>query len=174
MQRRHWLYTGAGALAAAAGIGWQLRRGALAPGPDDLPPGFWDLRFARPEGGELALAEFRGRPLVLNFWATWCPPCIKEMPDLDRFQRDFASRGWRVVGLAVDGPTPVRQFLQKTPVSFAIGLAGFDGTELSRALGNTTGALPFTAVIGAGGRIVQRKLGQTPPEELQRWGETLR
>jgi peroxiredoxin len=98
------------------------------------------------------------------------------MPELDRFARAFASRGGRggrVVGLAVDNPTAVRQFLQKTPVSYAIGLAGFDGTELSRALGNSTGALPFTAVFDRQGRVVQRKLGETHFEELQGWAQGL-
>lgn len=175
MQRRHWIYAGAGAVAAAAGLAWQLRRGAGAGDAADsgLPPGFWSLRFPRPDGGELALQSLRGRPLVLNFWATWCPPCVREMPDLDRFHRDFAGRGWQVVGLAIDGPTPVRQFLARTPVGFPVGLAGFEGTELSRALGNANGALPFTVVIGARGTVQARKLGQTFPDELRRWGETL-
>jgi thiol-disulfide isomerase/thioredoxin len=118
------------------------------------------------------MAELRGRPLVLNFWATWCPPCIKEMPQLDRFQAAFAGRGWRVVGLAVDGPTPVREFLARQPVGFAVGLAGLDGTDLSRQLGNERGALPFTALFNADGHIIQRKLGETSFDELSRWASS--
>jgi thiol-disulfide isomerase/thioredoxin len=115
------------------------------------------------------MASLRGQPLVLNFWATWCPPCVKEMPELDRFARQFAQRGGRVVGLAVDNPKAVRDFLQRAPVSYAIALAGFDGTELSRQLGNSTGALPFTAVFARSGVLVQRKLGVTADDELQGW-----
>ena len=74
-----------------------------------------------------------------------------------------------VVGLAIDGPTPVREFLSRQPVRFDIGLAGFEGTDLSRELGNAQGALPFTAVFDAAGRIVQRKLGETSYDELVRW-----
>jgi thiol-disulfide isomerase/thioredoxin len=167
MNRRGWIAGAAGAAAAAAGAGsyvWR-ERGAGDTGFEPL----WALRFPQPGGGELVMAERRGKPLLLNFWATWCPPCLKEMPDLDRFAREYGGRGWQVVGLAVDGPTPVREFLQRTPVTFAIGLAGFEGTDLSRALGNAQGALPFTAVFDARGRIVQRKLGQTDYPELVRW-----
>ena len=82
------------------------------------------------------MATLRGQPLVLNFWATWCPPCVKEMPEIDRFQREFAARGWQVLGLAVDRPQPVREFLARTPVGYTIAMAGLEGTELSRQLGN--------------------------------------
>jgi thiol-disulfide isomerase/thioredoxin len=110
---------------------------------------------------------------VLNFWATWCPPCVKEMPELDRFAKGFSARGGRVVGLAVDNPKAVREFLHRAPVSYAIALAGFDGTDLSRKLGNTTGALPFTAVFARSGALVQRKLGETGYDELQSWTQGL-
>ncbi len=163
----------AGAAAAGAGLGWSLWRQPPPVELDEATLAFWRARFAQPDGGELAMTPFFGKPLVLNFWATWCPPCVKEMPELDRFAKAFASRGGRVVGLAVDNPTAVRQFLQKTPVSYVIGMAGFDGTELSRQLGNTTGALPFTAVFDRSGRVVQRKLGETHFEELQGWAQAL-
>jgi thiol-disulfide isomerase/thioredoxin len=135
--------------------------------------GLWGMSFPQPDGRELVMAAFRGRPLVINFWATWCPPCVKEMPELDRFQREFAGDGWQVVGLAIDGPTPVRQFLEQVPVSFAIGLAGFGGTELAKALGNSRGGLPFTAVFNAKGQRVQTKMGETDFAELSTWARSV-
>jgi thiol-disulfide isomerase/thioredoxin len=171
--RRRWLVAGVSAAAVAGGIGWALRQEhvrSLEGTGDD----FWSLRFPRPEGGELALSAMRDRPWVLNFWATWCPPCVEEMPELDRFRRDHAARGWEVVGLAVDAATPVREFLQRVPVGFPIGLAGFGGTELGKRLGNQTGGLPFTVVFDRRGRAVQRKLGETNYDELARWAETIR
>jgi thiol-disulfide isomerase/thioredoxin len=138
---------------------------ASAAGDQDL----WARRFDKPAGGELVFAELRGKPLVVNFWATWCPPCVKEMPELDRFSRDFQSRGWQVVGVAVDGPTPVREFLHKTPVGFPIGLAGFGGAQLARELGNSGGGLPFTVVFDAAGKVVHTRLGQTSYDELAGW-----
>ena len=168
-RRRTLLFGGVAASAAAGGLGWawwheqQAARFAAQTG------GVWGLRFPQPGGGELVMQSLRGRPLVLNFWATWCPPCVKEMPDLDRFQRQFARQGWQVVGLAVDAPTPVREFLARTPVSYPVGLAGLDGTSLSRRLGNEGGGLPFTVVFNAAGRVVQRKLGEASLEQMQLW-----
>jgi thiol-disulfide isomerase/thioredoxin len=170
MNRRSLTLGAAGVAAAAVGAGWQVVRGQRA---DDEIGDLWTLRFPQPDGGELVMAERRGKPLLLNFWATWCPPCVKEMPALDRFQRRFGGQGWQVVGLAIDGPTPVREYLRRVKVGFAIGLAGLEGTDLSRRLGNTQGALPFTAVFDARGRLVQRKLGETSDEELLRWAAAL-
>ena len=151
-----------------AGYRWRERHADDPPASAD-DGGLWSLRFDRPQGGELVLADLRGRPTVLNFWATWCGPCVQEMPELDRFHREFGARGWQVIGLAIDGPTPVRQFLARQPVSFAIGLAGLDGTELARKLGNPSGSLPFSVVFDAQGRPVRRKLGQTGYAELAHW-----
>ena len=176
MNRRSWLYLGAGAAAMAAGMAWQLRRGGQAdegPQPDAAALEFWQMNFTQPDGQVLAMASLRGQPLVLNFWGTWCPPCVKEMPELDRFARSFAGHGGRVLGLAVDNPTAVKQFLARSPVGYTIGLAGFDGSELSRKLGNTAGAMPFTAVFNRQGAVVQRKLGTTSVEELESWTRSL-
>lgn len=133
---------------------------------DQLTDAFWQQQFDTPQGTPLAWSALKGRPIVLNFWATWCPPCVKEMPELDHFQREFAAKGWKVVGLAIDGPTPVREFLAKVQVGFDIGLAGFGGTELAQTLGNTVGGLPFTVLIDAQGRVRHRLMGATDLAQL--------
>jgi len=166
--RRRWVLAGAGVLAAAAGAGWNLWRTAPLEASPAAVEGLWSLRFDRPEGGELVMAELRGQPLLINFWATWCPPCVKEMPVLDRFAAAQAQR-LRVVGLAIDRLEPVREFLARQPVGFDIGLAAVAGTELGRSLGNEVGALPFTVLLNAPGRLVQRKLGETNYAELEDW-----
>lgn len=132
------------------------------------------MHFDQPGGGQLGLDTFRGRPLLLNFWATWCPPCVSELPLLDRFQRDQPSGGWQVAGLAVDNLSPVLEFLAKHPVTFPIGLAGAGGIELARDLGNRDGALPFTAVFDRSGALVTRKLGVIKPADLQQWERSAR
>jgi thiol-disulfide isomerase/thioredoxin len=173
VNRRTWLAGGVAVAAAAAGLGWQLWRGQRRAAAEEAlhaaTGGLWTLRFPQPGGGELAMATLRGRPLLLNFWATWCPPCLREMPALDRVQREFAARGLAVVGLAIDGATPVRDYLARTPVSYAIGLAGFEGTELSRRLGNDRGALPFSVLFGTDGLVRERKLGEASEDELRAW-----
>jgi len=164
--RRQWLMAGVGATAALAGMGgalWWETRGVV-------DPAFWALVFKRPDGGDLALAAFRGKPLLLNFWATWCPPCVREMPALDRFAQAHRDKGWQVVGLAVDAVAPVREFLQRAPVSYPVGLAGLDGARLSRDLGNDSGGLPFTAAFDAEGRLVDRHLGEATAADLERMG----
>ena len=171
MNRRLALMTGAAVAAGVAGVGaawWRSR-------PDEADGGaaIWPLRFETPAGGQLVLADLRGKPLLLNFWATWCPPCISELPLLDRFHREQQARGWQVVGLAVDSLAPVREFLGKRPVGFAIGLAGLAGVELSRTMGNAGGALPFTVVFDRTGHVVQRKLGVIQPDDLTRWVGTV-
>jgi len=162
---------GAGVTAAALGVGTYAWRAWRAAGPSEHAA-LWQASFAQPDGRQLVMADLRGAPLVLNFWATWCPPCVKEMPELDRFARQFAPQGVRVVGLAIDKVAAVNQFLARTPVTYAIGLAGFEGTELARSLGNDRGGLPFTAFFDGRGRLAQRKLGETSFAELATWVAT--
>ncbi len=166
---RRALLAGIGVLAAAGGAFWYGRQPAAPDAAGDAEAvDLWSLRFPRPDGGELVMAELRGLPLLINFWATWCPPCVKELPELDRFARSHDQR-LRVVGLAIDGLAPVQDFLKNRPVSFAIGMAGFAGTELARSLGNGAGALPFTVLLNSQGAVVQRKLGETHYAELESW-----
>lgn len=115
------------------------------------------------------MANFRGKPLVLNFWATWCAPCIRELPALQRFQRDFAARGWQVVALAVDQPVPVLEFVARFKLELTVALAGVEGLEWQRALGNSSGGLPFSVLLDAQGRVVQRQLGESHYDDLVRW-----
>jgi thiol-disulfide isomerase/thioredoxin len=167
MNRRLLLASGIGLAAAAAGAGFALLRPRRGVG--EAEAAFWALSFEQPDGSTLTMAKLRGAPLLLNFWATWCPPCIKEMPLLDRFHRENRARGWQVVGLAVDGPSPVREYLARLPMGFPIGLAGMGGAELSRSLGNVNAALPFTVVFGADGTIQARKLGTVSSSDLESW-----
>lgn len=195
VSRRAALFGTAGLAAAGAGAWWGWQRHAsteavagaspaqpqgtspaqdpnLATG-EPLPAGFWDVHFDTPQGTPFNWAGLQGKPLLLNFWATWCPPCVKEMPELDRFHREFSPAGWQVVGLAIDGPTPVKEFLAKVQVGFGVALAGFGGTELAQTLGNTAGGLPFTVLIDAQGRIRHRKMGATHFDELATWARAM-
>ena len=171
MNRRLALMTGAAVVAGAAGAGaalWRARRG-----DSGEAAALWPMRFDQPGGGALSLDSLRGKPLLVNFWATWCPPCVSELPLLDRFHRDQQARGWQVVGLAVDNIAPVREFLAKRPVQFPVGLAGLEGVALSKSLGNAGGALPFSVIFDRSGQLVERKLGVIQPEDLQRWVSTI-
>ena len=172
--RRNWLIGVAGVGAAAVGAGLALRRPPVAPMAAVSPAAtaFWAARFEQPGGGQLVAATLRGQPLLLNFWATWCAPCVKELPELAQFGREFKAKGWQVVGLAVDAQAPVQEFLKKISIDFPMALAGLTGTELTRTLGNTQGGLPFSVAFGADGEVIWRKLGATNLEELRRLAGT--
>lgn len=171
-RRRTLLFAGVGAAAAIAGAAVAVRQWqGPSSGPDRIDASLWAANFDSPSGAPLAMRAFRGKPLVLNFWATWCPPCVEEMPLLDAFFKQNSAKMTQVIGLAIDQPSSVRAFLQKTPVSYPIGLAGLGGTDLSKALGNETGGLPFTVVVSSGGDVVQRRMGRVAQADLARWAQ---
>ncbi len=170
-RRRLILGAGAAALVAGAGSAWWARRSA--PADDPALAVLWALQCERPDGTRLSMADFRGRPLLVNFWATWCPPCVEELPLIDGFFAQHAGNGFQVVGLAVDKPAAVRNFLAKAPVAFPVGITGMEGLSLLRALGNTAGGLPFTMVLKGTGEVHTRKMGQISLQELQGWAGDL-
>ena len=132
---------------------------------------FWKSSFDTPEGTPLAMSSLKGRPLLVNFWATWCPPCIEELPLLDGFYQANKDKNWQLLGLAVDQPSAVRKWLQSKPLSFPVGMAGFGGTELSKSFGNLSGGLPFSVVFSASGQLLHRKTGKLTPEDLSLWAQ---
>jgi thiol-disulfide isomerase/thioredoxin len=160
---------GVGMAAAAAGAGlatWRLQPGPSLTGAESA---FWASEFPGLRGQALPMQAFLGRPLIVNFWATWCPPCVEELPLINQFYRQHAASGWQVLGLAVDQVGPVTRFLERLPLDFPVAMAGFAGTELSRSLGNPSGALPFSVVFGKDGAVLHRKLGKVSAEEIQQW-----
>lgn len=162
----------AGAVAALAGLGaawWSARTTTTGGGASEPVEGFWTLQWDTPQGGQVRLADFRGRPLLINFWATWCPPCIEELPLIDAFFQKNKPNGWQVIGLAVDKQSAVQAFLQKLPVQFPVGLAGLSGADLGRNLGNLAGGLPFTVALAEDGRVIQRKMGKLIQSDLDAW-----
>jgi len=167
--RRRWLYAGVAGAAAVGGAGvawWKFQPHAMESGVEKA---LWALEFETPDGATLPLQRFLGKPLLINFWATWCAPCVEELPMLNAFYREHAPKGWQVVALAIDQPSSVRKFLTKLPLEFPVGLAGMQGTDLGRSLGNLTGGLPFTVVLGGEGRVLHRKMGQVTAQDLQQW-----
>jgi peroxiredoxin len=159
-RRRTWIAGGVAVGAAALGATLAWRR--LAPGApaDDAVALLYGQTLPDAQGEPLALSRFAGRPLVLNFWATWCPPCVEEMPELSALHRELSPRGLQMLGIGIDSAPKIAEFARKTPVSYPLVVAGMGGTELSRRFGNGTGALPFTVLVDRRGGIAHRILGR--------------
>ena len=166
--RRHLIW-GAGAVAAVAGVGLAMWRYEPAAVAEASSHPLWDHQFESPTGESLAMAQFKGKPLLLNFWATWCPPCVEELPMIDVFWRENKPNGHQVLALAIDQPSAVRRFLDRQALGFPVGLAGLEGTSLAKSLGNAVGGLPFTVFFKADGSIWRQKMGQLTLEDLTEW-----
>lgn len=160
---------GLGAAALGASLAWRRLTPSVASG---VAQAFWARRFPGLDGRELEVARWRGKPLLVNFWATWCPPCVKELPEINQFYKETQGQGWQVLGLAVDQAEPVKAFLQKTPLDFPVALAGPEGLGLVRDLGNQAGGLPFSVVFDEAGEISWRRLGVSRLEDLRALART--
>ena len=110
---------------------------------------------------------------VVNFWATWCPPCVEEMPMLSEFQSQHAQR-IQVLGLAVDQVSAVKKFLDKTPVSYPVAMAGSLGLSIAKDLGNQGGGLPFSVFFDDKGAQMDSKVGKLDQSMLDAWLKELR
>ena len=109
------------------------------------------------------------RPLLVNVWAGWCGPCVEEMPELQRFARTQDEGGVQVVGLALDTPEGVREFLARVPVDYPIVIDQPGPADASVWLGNTRGLLPYSVLVDAQRRVVKQKLGPFAPGEVDHW-----
>lgn len=117
-------------------------------------------------GKRRRLAEWKGKIVVCNFWATWCHPCREEIPMLISVSEKMAPKGVEVVGIAVDFAAKVRSFVRDYKISYPVLLAGDNGIELMRAAGNGVGGLPYTVFLDRRGRIAHEKLGELSRAEV--------
>ena len=174
ISRRQFVLGAAAIGATMAGMGVARRgwadgqTGPLSPGPG-TDAAFWAQQWDTPQGEKLAMQSFQGRALLINFWATWCPPCVDELPLINQFYRQNKANGWQVLGLAVDRLAPVQAFLKTMPLDFPVAMAGASGGELARSLGNLAGGLPFSVIVGGGGGVLHRKLGRLSAADLDAW-----
>jgi thiol-disulfide isomerase/thioredoxin len=155
------------ALLAAVAGGW-LAQTRYAPQTPAVPTAaLWQLDFPDTQGRSQALSQWRGRVLVLNFWASWCAPCREEIPDFVALRAQYAAKGVEFVGIAVDNQANVAQFMQRQAISYPILIGEGAANNLARQLGNPSGALPYTLVLDRDGNIVFKHLGRLPRARLE-------
>lgn len=161
----------AATIALAAGIYTGLQR--TAPPAQIVPalaPGSIDKLFASTlndiTGKPQAFAQWRGKTLIVNFWATWCPPCREEMPAFSRLQAKYAANGVQFVGIALDSIHAVREFSLQYPATYPLLMGEAESTDLARQLGNPRLALPYTLIITPTGEARFSRLGGLSEQEL--------
>lgn len=118
-------------------------------------------------GGKQSVAQWRGKVLAVNFWATWCAPCREEMPEFSRINEEYAAKGVQFIGIGIDTVDNLRKFNQEMRVSYPLLIGENDAMQASAAVGNKLMALPFTAVLSRKGTVSQVKLGKMGARELK-------
>ena len=161
--RRSLLISGAVA-AVGLGAGLIIAPRFLRPGPG--ADALRSTPFVDLHGKPRTLSDWGGRVVVANFWATWCAPCLEEIPLLIATRKSRASQGLEIVGIAVDQVEKVSKFATKMQIDYPIFLADARALDLMRDLGNSSGALPFTAFLDRAGNLAQTKLGLLRQAEL--------
>ena len=114
------------------------------------------------------LAQWRGKTLIVNFWATWCAPCVEEMPELTQLQTELTGKNIQIIGIGIDSAENIRKFADRLHIGYPLYTAGVRGTELARLFGNQAGGLPYTVLITADGQIRSSHLGRLQMAELRR------
>ncbi len=159
------LVLGAAAAALGGGIYFGLEQRSATPSPV-AAPALMGLSLPDVTGKEQRLDQWKGKVIVVNFWATWCAPCREEMPEFIKAQTEFGAKGVQFVGIAVDQADKIAQFEKEIGLNYPSLVGGFGAMELSKTLGNTLMALPFTVIVDRQGAIVHTQLGILKPEKL--------
>lgn len=114
------------------------------------------------------LSQYKGKVIVLNFWATWCPPCREEMPELDALYKKYQSQNVVVIGIAAEELATMRQYAINSPVSYPLLAGDMEAIGLASLLGNAQGALPYTVIINTNGLVESVYLGRISVPKLEK------
>ena len=153
----------AAVLALGGGI---LARGLLSPVEQNSPTLLPDINFPDVSGNFHSISEWGGKILIINFWATWCPPCLKEIPEFIAMQEQYSDIGLQFIGIAIDDQDSVQEYLLSTKINYPILIGGVTGIALAQELGNSFDAVPFTLIVNQQGQIIHRQPGEFSREQL--------
>ncbi len=167
MTRATALYIGVGLLAVFGGLiasAWQQQRQTDSAAADHL----LTAPLSDLQGHPQTLAQYRGKVLVVNFWATWCPPCREEIPHFVEMQGILAAKGVQFIGIALDTPEQIGPFLSEMNINYPVFVGGISESELMRQLGNHGGGLPYTLVYNRQGELHEKIIGGLDKTRLER------
>jgi peroxiredoxin len=156
------------AVFAAIGIFLGMRHTSPAPTENAAIGRLFSQTMKDTDGKPQPLSQWQGKPLVVNFWATWCAPCVQEMPELSALQAEILPKQVQILGIGIDSPSNIAEFAAKYKIAYPLYNGGLEGTELSHQLGNQAGGLPFTVVIDRSGQIRKTFLGRLKMDELRK------
>ncbi|MSS75762.1 MAG: TlpA family protein disulfide reductase [Methyloglobulus sp.] len=117
-------------------------------------------------GKQRNIKEWQGKVLVINFWATWCPPCLKEMPEFEALHTEYEKKGLQFIGIALDDAEPVKEFIASKKITYPILLGEDQGTKLAHDLGNIVNTVPFTVIVNKQGLVVKSQMGELSRKQL--------
>ncbi len=141
---------------------------APRPAPADPVATLFAGQLPDAQGTPQAMGQWKGKTLLINFWATWCAPCVEEMPELSGLQGEIAGRNAQIIGIGIDSPANIAQFTAKYKISYPLYVAGLNGAEVSRAFGNELGGLPFSVLVSPDGAIKKTYLGRLNLAQVRR------
>jgi thiol-disulfide isomerase/thioredoxin len=169
--RQKLVFAAVAILFAAAGVlAYQWRVGLFDRGPEPVAAGqrLFTARLTGVDGSAQTLEKWRGKVLVVNFWATWCAPCREEIPEFIKFQANYGDKGVQFVGIAVDTPERVSIYAKEMGINYPLLVGGIESMELAREVGDRAGVLPYSLVVDRSGRVVTYVVGVLRPDRLEK------
>ncbi|MFC5476177.1 TlpA family protein disulfide reductase [Paraherbaspirillum soli] len=168
MKRKLLLFIPIAALFCAIGIYFGIQRHTPATPENLAVANLFTQAMPEASGKTESLSQWKGKPLIVNFWATWCAPCVEEMPELNALQAEIAAKKIQIIGIGIDSHDNIAQFAQKYKIAYPLYVAGSGATALLRQFGNQAGGLPFTVLIGRDGAVKKLYLGSIKFDELRK------
>ena len=168
MKKKLLVYVPIAILFCAIGVYFNLQRFTPSAPQSPAVANLFAQSMAEATGKPEPLSQWKGKPLIVNFWATWCGPCVEEMPELNALRAELVKKDIHVIGIGIDSQDAIAKFAAKYKITYPLYVAGTDGTALLRQFGNAAGGLPFTVLIGADGQVKKSYLGSIKFDELRK------
>lgn len=152
------------AIALASGVVFALLH--FSAGPGSSADVFFQQSFKDLDGETVSMGRWKDKVVVVNFWATWCPPCLKEIPDFMALQQQYADKNVQLIGIALEDKEPVAEYTGATKINYPVLLGGDNGISLAHQLGNNVNAVPYTLIVDRQGQIIHRHPGELSKKQL--------